>query len=111
AALTFGPGLDDIDELLSTAVPAAIGSVVVPLMVLGRVLIADPLSGMIVALTLPLVPVFLALVGMHTRQRTAEAMAALARLAHHVVELAAGLPVIVGLGRVREQAAALSGVE
>jgi ATP-binding cassette, subfamily C, bacterial CydCD len=111
AALTIGAGLDDVDDLLATAVPAAIGSVVVPLMVLGRVLVADPLSGMIVALTLPLVPLFLALVGMHTRERTAEAMAALARLAHHVVELAAGLPVLVGLGRVREQTAALADVQ
>jgi len=111
AALVAGSGLDDVDDLLGTAVPAAIAAVVVPLMVLARVVVADPLSGLIVALTLPLVPVFLALVGMHTRERTAAARAELARLAHHVVELAAGLPVLVGLGRIREQTAALAGVQ
>ncbi|MGN6326698.1 thiol reductant ABC exporter subunit CydC [Pseudolysinimonas sp.] len=108
AAAVAGAGLDDLDDLIGTAVPAAIAAAVVPLMVLGRVLVADPLSGLIVALTLPLVPVFLALVGMHTRERTAEAVAELGRLAHHVAELAAGLPVIVGLGRVAEQSAALA---
>jgi len=110
-ATVVGAGLDDLDELVATAVPAAIAAVVVPLMVLARVLVADPLSGIVVALTLPLVPLFLALVGMHTRERTAAALAALDRLAHHVVELSAGLPVLVGLGRVREQSAALAEVQ
>jgi ATP-binding cassette subfamily C protein CydCD len=110
-AIAIGPGLDDLDELLVTAIPSAIAAVVVPVMVLGRVLVADPLSGLIVAVTLPLIPLFLALVGLHSRDRTAAALEALHRLAHHVVELASGLPVLVGLGRLREQTAALADVQ
>lgn len=100
-------GLDELDNYYRTALPAVITAAVVPLLIGARILFADPLSALIIIVTVPLVPVFMALVGLHTRDRADAASAALQRLSDNLVELARGLPVLVGLGRVDEQSAAL----
>ncbi|BDI23119.1 thiol reductant ABC exporter subunit CydD [Herbiconiux sp. L3-i23] len=100
-------GLDDLDPYYRTVLPTAIGAAVIPLAVGARILSADWLSALIVVLTVPLIPVFMILIGQYTRDRVDAAAGALSRLADHLVELARGLPVLVGLGRVDEQSAAL----
>ncbi|TBN58247.1 thiol reductant ABC exporter subunit CydC [Glaciihabitans arcticus] len=100
-------GLDELDNYYRTVLPSIMSAAVVPLLVGVRILSADWVSAIIVVLTVPLVPVFLALVGMHTRDRADAASSTLSRLSDHLVELARGLPVLVGLGRVADQTAAL----
>ncbi|GHF24578.1 thiol reductant ABC exporter subunit CydC [Pseudolysinimonas yzui] len=104
-------GLDALDAYYTSVVPAAIAAIVLPLGITARVLLADPLSALILALTLPLVPVFMVLIGMHSRDRVEAAHDALTRLADHIAELARGLPVLVGLGRDREQAERLAVIQ
>ncbi|MBW4031979.1 MAG: thiol reductant ABC exporter subunit CydC [Acidobacteria bacterium] len=104
-------GLDDLDDYFGSVIPAAISAVVVPVVLGARILSVDWLSALIVALALPLVPLFMILIGMHTRDRTDAAAGELSRLANYLVELARGLPVIVGLGRVEEQSRALDGIQ
>jgi ATP-binding cassette subfamily C protein CydCD len=65
-------------------------------------------SAALVAVTLPLVPLFMVLVGRHTQDGTRDAARALDRVAASVAELVRGLPVLTGLGRAAEQAAALA---
>lgn len=101
-------GLDALDEFWLATVPAAVGAATVPVVVGLRILAADWVSALLVALTLPLVPLFMVLIGQHSRERTARAQAALVRLADYLVDLAAGLPVLVGLGRADEQRRALA---
>ena len=79
-------------------------------MILARILLADWVSALIVALTLPLVPVFMILIGLHTRDRIAAAAAGLDRLANQLMELAQGLPALIGLRRARSRGEALSRV-
>lgn len=110
-AVLASRGLDALDAFYTAVVPAAVAAIVVPLALGARVLSVDPLSALVLALTIPLVPVFMILIGMHSRDRVVDAQARLARLADHVAELARGLPVIVGLGRDREQAARLAAVQ
>jgi ATP-binding cassette subfamily C protein CydCD len=100
-------GLDELDAYYRTVLPAVMTAATVPLLVGARILFADWLSALIMVLTVPLVPVFMALVGMHTQERADAASATLQRLSDHLVELARGLPVLVGLGRVHEQSEAL----
>jgi ATP-binding cassette, subfamily C, bacterial CydCD len=100
-------GLDELDAWYRTVLPAMTATATIPLIVGARILTADWLSAVIIALTVPLVPLFMALVGLHTKDRTDAATATLARLSDHLVELARGLPVLVGLGRLAEQSAAL----
>ncbi|WP_425844513.1 ATP-binding cassette domain-containing protein [Agrococcus sp. TSP3-2-1] len=106
-AVLAADGLDDLDDYYVQSLPATIAAAVVPLLVGVRVLGADWLSAVIIVVTIPLIPFFMILIGRHTQQRTDEALTALTRLADHLAELARGLPVLVGLGRVDEQAKAL----
>lgn len=100
-------GLDELDKYLTVFLPALVDAAVVPLLVGARILVADWLSAAIIVVTVPLIPVFMALIGLHTRERVGRATDALGRLSEHLVELARGLPVLVGLGRAQEQALAL----
>ncbi len=100
-------GLDELDKYYTVFLPALVNAATVPLLVGARILLADWVSAIVIVLTVPLIPVFMALIGVHTRERVADATDALARLSDHLVELARGLPVLVGLGRAREQTAAL----
>lgn len=100
-------GLDQLDEYYGSVLPAVMNAVVIPLVIGVRILTADWFSAAIIVVTVPLIPVFMALVGMHSRERVADSSRALARMSDHLVELARGLPVLVGLGRIDEQTAAL----
>lgn len=110
-AVLAADGLDDLDDYYLQTLPALIGAAVVPLVVGVRILGADWLSALIIVLTVPLVPLFMILIGKHTQQRTDAALTALTRLADHLTELARGLPVLVGLGRIDEQTRALDGIQ
>ena len=111
AAVLATRGLDDLDAYYGIVLPAAVSAVVIPAVLGLRILSLDWLSAVIVAVTIPLIPVFMVLIGTHSRERADAAAGALARLADHLVELARGLPVLVGLGRVDEQATALDAVQ
>ena len=100
-------GLNELDAWYRTVLPAMTTTATIPLIVGARILAADWLSALIIVLTVPLVPVFMVLVGLHTKDQTDAASATLNRLSDHLVELARGLPVLVGLGRLAEQSAAL----
>ncbi|WP_104117437.1 thiol reductant ABC exporter subunit CydD [Arthrobacter sp. B1805] len=106
-AVLLTRGLDGIDKYYTQYLPALITCAVVPLLIGARILAADWISALIIVLTVPLVPVFMVLIGLHTQERTQQAAAALARLSDHLLELARGLPVLVGLGRAAEQTRAL----
>lgn len=103
-------GLDGLDNYFSTYLPALVSCAVLPLMVGAQILISDWVSALIVVLTVPLVPVFMILIGFHTQERVELAARGLDRLSNHLLELARGLPVLVGLRRAAAQRKALSDV-
>lgn len=107
-AVLLTKGLDDLDRWFGQYLPALTSAAVLPALVGLRLLIADWLTALIVALTLPLVPLFMVLIGRFTQRRTEAALAALTRLGAHVAELARGLPVLIGLGRAQDAASALA---
>jgi ATP-binding cassette subfamily C protein CydD len=97
-------GLDALDPYFSRYLPAALLAVVVPVAVLIRVTIADWISGLIIAATLPLIPVFAVLIGLYTKERTERQWSLLARLGGHFLDVVEGLPTLKVLGRARAQA-------
>lgn len=103
-------GLDGLDKYHTQYLPALIACAVVPLLVGVRILSADWVSAVVVVVTIPLIPVFMVLIGWHTQDRTAEARASLDRLSDHLLELAKGLPALVGLGRASAQTRALQDI-
>ncbi|GAA4782757.1 thiol reductant ABC exporter subunit CydC [Microbacterium gilvum] len=110
-AVLAADGLDDLDDYYTQSLPSLVAAAVVPLLVGVRILGADWLSALVIVVTVPLVPLFMTLIGKHTQQRTDAALTALTRLGDHLAELARGLPVLVGLGRVERQTQALDGIQ
>jgi ATP-binding cassette subfamily C protein CydCD len=108
AAVLATTRLHDLGPALATYLPALAATLVVPPVVLVVLAWTDLLSAVLVAVTLPLVPVFMVLVGRYTRDATGDSARALDRIAGSVAELVRGLPVLVGLGRAADQAAALA---
>lgn len=103
-------GLDGLDEYYSTFLPALVSAAVVPLFIGARILAADWVSALILVLTVPLVPVFMSLIGLHTRDRVAQAAAGLDALSNQLAELAQGLPALIGLRRSAERRQGLTAV-
>ena len=66
---------------------------------------SDVVSGIVIAVTLPLVPVFMALVGAMTQDGAARRLTSMQRLHAQVLDLLVGLPTLVALGRERGPAA------
>ncbi|ACL39606.1 ABC transporter, CydDC cysteine exporter (CydDC-E) family, permease/ATP-binding protein CydC [Pseudarthrobacter chlorophenolicus A6] len=100
-------GLDALDSYYTQFLPALVNCAAVPLLLGARILFADWVSAVVIVLTVPLVPLFMVLIGRYTEDNVREAQASLARLSAHMLELAKGLPVLVGLGRATAQRKAL----
>ncbi|MGV9327570.1 thiol reductant ABC exporter subunit CydD [Streptosporangium sandarakinum] len=105
-----GRGLDALDPYLSGYLPAVAVAGVVPVAVLVRLFAADLTSALIVLVTVPLIPVFGALVGMHTKAVTERQWRALARLGGHFLDVVRGLPTLRAFGRARYQAEVIARV-
>jgi ATP-binding cassette subfamily C protein CydCD len=96
-------GIDALDPYIARYLPQLVLAAVVPAAVGARILLDDWLSAVIVGLTVPLVPLFMALVGLHTRARTQRQWRRLAVLAHHFVDVTAGLATLKAYGRTGAQ--------
>ena len=103
-------GLDALDSYYTQYLPAVVNCAAIPLLLGARILFADWVSAVVIVLTVPLVPVFMVLIGRYTEDKVREAQAALSRLSGHMLELAKGLPVLVGLGRAAAQRRALEDI-
>ncbi|MGF4046021.1 thiol reductant ABC exporter subunit CydD [Paenarthrobacter nitroguajacolicus] len=103
-------GLDALDDYYTQYLPAIVNCATVPLLIGARILFADWVSAVVIVLTVPLVPLFMVLIGRHTEDTVREAQSTLRKLSGHILELAKGLPVLVGLGRATEQRAALEDI-
>jgi len=97
-------GLDALDAYFARYLPRLMLAVVVPLAVLVRVAFADWISAVIIAVTLPLIPVFAILIGWQTRAQTRRQWQLLARLGGHFLDVVAGLPTLKLFGRAKAQA-------
>ncbi|HEX7662000.1 MAG TPA: thiol reductant ABC exporter subunit CydD, partial [Pseudonocardiaceae bacterium] len=96
-------GLDGLDGYFARYMPQLLLATVVPLAVGARILFADWVSAIIVACTIPLIPIFMILIGLYTRRDVSRQWRTLSVLANHFVDLIAGLSVLTAFGRAREQ--------
>ncbi len=96
-------GVAGVEPYVSRYLPALVPAVVLPLVALAAIAWLDPLSGLVVALTLPLVPVFAVLVGLTTRDRARTQWRALEALSGHFLDVVRGLPTLVAHRRAEAQ--------
>jgi len=96
-------GIEALDGYFAKYLPQLVLATVVPVAVLVRVGVADPLAGLTIAATLPLIPLFGALVGKATSAYAQQRWRALAVLSHHFLDVVSGLPTLKVFGRAKAQ--------
>jgi thiol reductant ABC exporter CydD subunit len=107
AAALVGSGLDALDGWFARYLPQLVLCAVVPAAVAGTVLWADRTAGLTIALTLPLVPFFMVLIGLSTAAVMRRQWQSVERLGRHFADLLGGLPTLVALDRADVQAEGL----
>src|SRR4051812_5599299 len=97
-------GVDALDDYFSRYLPQLGLAVVVPVAVLARIVTEDWVSAAIIVGTLPLIPLFMVLIGWATRSHMDRQWRMLSRLSGHFLDVVAGLPTLKVFGRAKAQA-------
>lgn len=94
-------GLDDLEPYLVDYLPQLLLAATVTPATLAVVLGLDLVAAVTIAVTIPLVPLFMWLIGVMTQRYAARRLATMERLGHQLLDLLAGLPTLRALGRER----------
>ncbi len=96
-------GATTIEPYAARFLPALVGAVVLPVFVVVTIAVLDWVSALIVVLTVPLLPLFAALIGRATQDQTERRWRALTALSGHFLDVVQGLPTLVTYGRAQRQ--------
>ncbi|NMM22168.1 MAG: thiol reductant ABC exporter subunit CydD [Phycicoccus sp.] len=96
-------GMTSIEPYVARYLPALVSGAFLPLLAIGTLLLVDWPSALIVALTVPLLPVFAALIGHTTEKSTQRRWQALSALSGHFLDVMRGLPTLSSYGRAEAQ--------
>jgi ATP-binding cassette, subfamily C, bacterial CydD len=103
-------GVDPLAAYFGRYLPQVVLACLVPLAVLAWVAAVDVTSALVMLVTLPLVPVFMWLIGRYTEERSRERWEALRLLANHYLDVVRGLATLRAFNRGRAQTAAIADV-
>jgi thiol reductant ABC exporter CydD subunit len=103
-------GIEALEGYFARYLPQAVLASVVPLLVIAWAAVVDLQAALIMLLTLPLVPLFMWLIGRYTEDRTRERWWALRQLSTHFLDVVRGLPTLRAFGRATEHAAVVGDV-
>ncbi len=92
-------GVDGLEAYFARYLPQVVLAVVVPVAVVAWTATVDPTSAVIVAITVPVVPVFMALIGRAAAHRSRQRWAALTVLGAHFLDVVRGLPTLRAFNR------------
>jgi len=109
-AATAVQGVDGLEAYFARYLPQVVLALIVPLAVLALAAVIDPLSAGLMLLTLPLVPLFMWLIGRYTEERTRERWLSLRLLSNHFLDVVRGLPTLRAFNRAAQQARVLADV-
>ncbi len=96
-------GCTSVEPYVARYLPALIAAAIVPLAAIVTLALVDWASALVVVLTLPLLPLFAALIGRTTAEQTQRRWRSLADLAGHFLDVVRGLPTLVNYGRAERQ--------
>jgi len=97
-------GVDALEVYLARYLPQVVLAVAVPAAVLVVTLVIDRTSAAIMLVTLPAIPVLMALVGRFGEERARARWQALSQLSNHVLDVVRGLPTLRAYNRAEAQA-------
>ena len=109
-ATLLGPGLDALDAYFGQYLPQLVTTIVVTPILIAMAWIADPLSGLVLVIVLPLIPVFMALIGMATEAVQRRQWESLASLSRGFLEVVGGLSTLLLFRRAERQTARIRAV-
>jgi thiol reductant ABC exporter CydD subunit len=96
-------GVSALEPYVARYLPTLALAAIVPPLSIAVIAYQDGWSAVIIVLTLPLIPVFGALVGWATQRRSERQWRSMATLAGHFADVTAGLPTLVAYRRARSQ--------
>ncbi|WP_322906177.1 thiol reductant ABC exporter subunit CydD [Paenibacillus campi] len=100
--------VDEADSYFSQYTPKMIEASIVPLMILGCVFLLHVPSGLILLFTAPFIPLFMALIGIQTRQKSVEKFQQLAQFSGTFLDSVQGLLTLKLFGRTQTQQAQIA---
>ena len=103
-------GIDALEAYFARYLPQVVLATIVPFAVVAWVATVDLESALVLAVTLPLVPVFMWLIGRATEQRTRERWHALRGLSTDFLDVVRGLPTLRSFNRGDAQATRIAEV-
>jgi ATP-binding cassette subfamily C protein CydCD len=103
AVALAGTGAQSIEPYVAAYLPALVTAVTVPVLAVLVLAWVDIWSAAILVCTLPLLPFFAALIGLHTEAETARRWGAMHAMAGHFLDVVRGLPTLVAYGRADHQ--------
>jgi ATP-binding cassette subfamily C protein CydD len=110
AAVLVTRGLDGLRLYFTAYLPAVFLATILTPAAVVAIAAFDWRSAVIVVIALPLIPIFMVLIGLTTRDRSAAALAAMSTLQSRLLDLVAGLPTLRGLRRVGGSADKIAGL-
>lgn len=99
--------LDALDAYFARYLPQLVYTALITPALTAIIFFADPLSGIEVILTLPLIPIFMIIIGWATQSVQQKQLDALSRLTSHFVEVLRGLTTLKVFGRAQHQVSAI----
>src|SRR5512140_965997 len=105
---TLGGGVEATDAYVARYQPQLALSFLVPIVVGAAVFRADLLSGLVLAATWPLIPIFMYLIGHAARRRSQAQWVALSRMSARFLDTVQGIATLVTFGRAREESAVVA---
>lgn len=96
-------GIDALDTYFARYLPQLVLAVIVPISVIAVIFTQDILSALIVVITVPLIPIFMILIGLFTKSKVEKQWNTLSKLSSHFLDLVSGLPTLKVFGRAQAQ--------
>jgi thiol reductant ABC exporter CydD subunit len=96
-------GMTSIEPYVARYLPALVSGAFLPVLAIGTLAFVDWPSALIVAFTVPLLPVFAALIGRTTQEATQRRWRSLSALSGHFLDVMRGLPTLASYGRAEAQ--------
>ncbi len=97
-------GIDGLDAYFARYLPQLVLSMILPPVICAVILTRDLAAALIVLVTVPLIPVFMALIGIGTKRRVDRQWHTLGVLSGHFLDVLAGMSTLKAFGRARAQA-------
>ncbi len=101
-------GIESLDAFFSQYLPQLAMAVLIPLTMLCVIFPLDVISGLVLLLTAPLIPIFMVLIGSWAEALTKRQWRALSTMSAHFLDVLQGLTTLKLLGRSREQIATMA---